>query len=84
MFSVLLIYTAVDINKLKPAYNGTASDGIFTVAGMFRLVQELEFRLLGTKVSAKETYACTYVLNSRFHLILISLYYSCKTCMYVI
>jgi len=37
VFSVLLIYTAMNFNTLKPAYNGTASDGIFTVGNMFRL-----------------------------------------------
>jgi hypothetical protein len=46
----------MNINKLKPAYNGTASDGIFPVAGIFLLVQVLEFRILRTKFSAKEKY----------------------------
>ena len=27
----------MNFNTLKPAYNGTASDGIFTVGNMFRL-----------------------------------------------
>ena len=53
MFSVLLIYTAMNINTLKPAYDGTASDGIFPVGNMFLLVQVHEFRLLGARFSAK-------------------------------
>jgi hypothetical protein len=48
VFIVLLIYTAVNIYTLKPAYSETACDGIFPVAGMFLSVQALEFRLLGT------------------------------------
>jgi hypothetical protein len=35
---VLLIYTAVNINTLTPAYNETECDGIFPVARMFLLV----------------------------------------------